>query len=176
MDYRRWRDGRTWNAMRTALWTKVEAFLPQLWRIARSYEANPSIQEDLLQEILLAAWESLPALRDPEHLRSYVLRIAHNIGATHIARAVRIRREVSIDDETNPAKLPFSPDDAQSRGAQLMDAVRRLPLPLRQVISLQLEGLSYQEIADVLDIDANNVGVRAHRAKKLLQELFDESR
>jgi len=162
--------------MRAALWQEVEGYLPQLWRIARGYEANPALQEELLQEMLLAIWESLPGLRERERLRSYVLRIAQNIGATHVARALRTRGEVSIDDESSFGLLPPKTDDNQSRGAQLLDAVRRLPLALRQVISLQLEGLSYQEIAEVLEIDANNVGVRAHRAKKLLQEWLHDSR
>jgi RNA polymerase sigma-70 factor (ECF subfamily) len=159
--------------MQTALWQPVESFLPQLWRIARSYEANRALQEDLLQEILLAVWQSLPSLREPSKLRAFVLRIAHNVGATHVARAIRDRRDVSIDDEATRGKLPPLPDATDSRSAQLIDAVRRLPLPLRQVISLQLEGLSYAEIGEVLDIDPSNVGVRAHRAKKVLQELLD---
>jgi RNA polymerase sigma factor (sigma-70 family) len=162
--------------MRTEVWQQVEAFLPQLWRVARNYEANAALQEELLQEILLAVWESLPSLRDVARLKPYVLRIAHNIGATHVARAMRSRADVSIDDEMNRAALPSHPDESQSRSALLLDAVRRLPLPSRQVISLLLEGLSYQEIAEVLEIDISNVGVRAHRAKKLLQELFDESK
>ena len=38
------------------LWPEVERCLPQLWRTVRGYEANPALQEELMQEVLLAAW------------------------------------------------------------------------------------------------------------------------
>lgn len=162
--------------MRTALWRQVETLLPHLWRVVRGYEANLALQEDLLQEILLEIWESLPQLRDPERLRAYVLRIAHNLGATHVMRATRRRPELSLDDECARIQVQDGSHDSHSEALHLLEAVRALPVPLRQVVSLQLEGLSYQEIADVLGIDANNVGVRAHRARKRLQELLNGSR
>lgn len=162
--------------MRTDLWRQVEALLPQLWRLVRGYEANLALQEELLQEILLAIWESLPQLRDPQRLRAYVLRIGHNVAATHVTRAVRSRAEVSLDDKRACIELHDGSHDSSSEALHLLEAVRALPLPLRQVVSLQLEGMSYHEIAEVLGIDANNVGVRAHRARKRLQELLYEAR
>ncbi|NLG75454.1 MAG: hypothetical protein GX535_04405 [Xanthomonadaceae bacterium] len=56
--------------MRTALWRQVETLLPHLWRVVRGYEANLALQEDLLQEILLEIWESLPQLLAPARTRT----------------------------------------------------------------------------------------------------------
>ena len=99
------------------LWPHVQTFRPQLWRAVCGYELNPAVREELLQDVLLAIWESLPRLREAEML---------------------------------------------------------LPLNQRQVLMLQLEGYDYQQIADLLGISAENVGVRLHRARERLKALSRE--
>jgi RNA polymerase sigma factor (sigma-70 family) len=54
--------------------------------------------------------------------------------------------------------------------AKLFSAIRQLSLPLKEVITLLLEDMSYTEIAALLDISVSNVGVRVNRAKSLLKE------
>ena len=48
--------------------------------------------------------------------------------------------------------------------------MRELPLGQRQLVTLALEGLSYAEMAEVLDISSNLVGVRLNRARKALTD------
>ena len=62
------------------------------------------------------------------------------------------------------------------RGERLLAAIRRLALPYRQVMTLLLEDLSYEDIAEALSISVVNVGVRVNRAKKQLRELLDHDR
>ena len=69
-----------------------------------------------------------------------------------------------------------SPETQVSQGQQrqhLLKAIKRLPVPYRQVITLALEGLEYAEIAEVLGIGESNVGVRLSRARKLLRDLLE---
>ena len=54
--------------------------------------------------------------------------------------------------------------------------MRGLPLPYRQVITLLLEDLSYEEIAEALGISLSNVGVRINRAKQQLKERLGDDR
>ena len=128
------------------LWPHVQTFRPQLWRAVCGYELNPAVREELLQDVLLAIWESLPRLREAEMLLPFVLRIAHNLGASHVRSEIR-----------RPASLPF---DAQlhdvadtgsscARTQWLFEALVTLPLNQRQVLMLQLEGYDYQQIADL---------------------------
>jgi RNA polymerase sigma factor (sigma-70 family) len=153
-----------------SLWPEVECCLPQLWRTVRGYEANPALQEELMQEVLLAIWRSLDRLRAQESLLPFVLRVAHNLGASHVRDAARLPRRLSLED----APLEDTgTDPADEERRWLQAAVRRLPLPLRQVLLLQLEGFEYREIAGMLGISADNVGVRAHRARRHLQEMID---
>lgn len=154
-------------------WTHVERCLPQLWRTLRGYEANPALQEELMQEVLLAIWRSLDRLRAQESLLPFVLRIAHNLGASHVRDAARRPRRLSLDEATE--EMPGC-DPADEEVRWLLASVRRLPLPQRQVLLLQLEGFDYREIAGMLGISVDNVGVRAHRARKQLQEMTDGRR
>lgn len=156
-----------------SLWPSVQGFQPQLWRAVCGYELNPAEREELLQEVLLAIWESLPRLRDPTVLLPFVLRIAHNLGASHVRSAVRTPRPVPFDhalhDVADPATSGGCP-----RTQWLFEALATLPLNLRQVLMLQLEGFDYQEIADMLGISNENVGVRLHRARERLKALSKE--
>jgi RNA polymerase sigma-70 factor (ECF subfamily) len=62
------------------------------------------------------------------------------------------------------------------RHAALLTAVRELPLSQREVVTLALEELSYDEIADVLGTTTSNVGVRLNRAKEALRAKMGGSR
>ena len=152
------------------LWPEVERCLPQLWRTVRGYEANPALQEELMQEVLLAIWRSLERLRAQDSLLPFVLRIAHNLGASHVRDAARLPRRLSLEEAPQEE---MAADPAEEERRWLQAAVRRLPLPLRQVLLLQLEGFDYREIAGMLGISVDNVGVRAHRARRQLQEMTD---
>ena len=48
-------------------------------------------------------------------------------------------------------------------------------MPFRQAMTLALEGLDYSQIAEILDISVNNVGVRLTRARKMLRNLMEKN-
>ena len=151
----------------------IEEFGPAVARIAASYERNRALREELAQEMLLAIVQALPRLREPDRLKAYVFRIAHNRAMRHIAR--RMREPVSaVEADEIPGNAPTQEQsliDAQ-RSVALLNAVRSLGLPYRQVITLVLEGLTYHEVADALGISVVNVGVRVNRARHQLKELL----
>ena len=151
----------------------IAAYGSALARVAASYEANPALQEDLLQEILLAVHRALPSLKHEERLAPFIFRIAHNRSVTHVIRqsAQRTRELPQLAEETEtPEQLLL----ADERSRRVAAAVRRLPLPYRQVTMLLLEELSYAEIAEALGISLSNVGVRVNRAKALLKAMLDD--
>lgn len=146
---------------------------PALARIAAAYERNGLLRQELLQEIRLVLFQSLPQLKDAAKLRPFVFRIAHNCCVDHVVRYARQPPMTGVSEEL-PSEAP-TPDEelmAQERTRRLVEAVRRLELPYRQVITLLLEDMSYQEIADTLGLTLSNVGVRVSRAKARLQELL----
>jgi len=143
-----------------------------LRRLTFGYERDPGRRQDLEQEILLALWQALPTFANQCGERTFVFRVAHNRAISHI-RHWRLRTTDSMDDEDPIATTDADPEQAAShsqRRAALAAAVRSLPLGLRQVILLLLEGLSHREIGEVLGISEGNVAVRSTRARKALTE------
>jgi RNA polymerase sigma-70 factor (ECF subfamily) len=156
-----------------AVETIIAVYGSGLGRVAASYEADPALQEDLLQEILLAVHRALPSLRSEESLPAFVYRIAHNRAVTHVARQVA-QRPRYLTDEPHETTTPEQVLLADERARRVATAVRRLPLPYRQVMTLLLEELSYAEIAAALGLSLSNVGVRVNRAKAQLKAILDD--
>lgn len=146
-----------------------------LSRIAASYEADPALRDDLLQDMALALWRALPTWRGDAPLRAFVARVAHNRGATHVVTQMRRPAGSTLhDDWVEPRHGPEGHAELEERRTRLQDAVRRLPLSLRQAVTLALEGFSHAEIADALGITANSVAVRLNRAKSALKAALGE--
>ena len=150
-------------------------FGPMIRRIAASHEANPNLAEELVQDIWLALWRALPSFREQSSLRTFVARIATFRAISHARRDARLPRQAALSEElaaTEPG--PEQQVIARDRQARLVGAVRTLPLPLRQVAVLTLEGLAPQEIAAVLGITANAVAIRLSRAREALRSQLGE--
>jgi RNA polymerase sigma-70 factor (ECF subfamily) len=152
-----------------------------LGRVAATYEREPAAREELLQEIALAVWRALPSFRGQSTIRTFLGRIAHHRAVSHVVRRVRRRREGPWldDDETSeqrratqevadPSPSPEETAIATESSEALFGAVRDLPLPQRQTVSLILEGWSHREIGEALGMTENHVAVTVHRAKKAL--------
>jgi RNA polymerase sigma-70 factor (ECF subfamily) len=143
---------------------------PLLRRAAAAYERDPAAREDLLQEILLALWRALPRFRGECSERTFVLRVAHNRALNHAFR--RKPRGAPLEEaEAVPDPRPGPEHDATlaQRRERLLAALHRLPLAMRQILSLGLEGLSGAEIAGLLGITENNANVRLSRARRALR-------
>ncbi|MDR2214228.1 MAG: sigma-70 family RNA polymerase sigma factor [Nevskiaceae bacterium] len=153
----------------------LTANLPALRRLAASYAGRMAEQEDLVQDIALALWQALPRFRGESSSRTFLFRIAHNRCLSYLSRR---RINDSLDElELDPADPMASPEqtlDNQQASQRLLQAVHRLPLNHRQVVVLALEDLDYQEIAAVLGISENNVGVRLNRARAQLRIALGE--
>lgn len=146
-------------------------------RIAMSYEADPALREDLTQQILLAVWQALPSFRADASLKTFIARIAQNRSISFVAKQVRLPPTAEIPEKLEAAdpNPEQSAIDASERRA-LLEATRRLPVPQREVIVLVLEGFSYSEIADMLNIAPNALALRLSRAKAALKAMLEQGR
>ena len=147
---------------------------PALRRLAASWERDPAAQEDLLQEILFALWRALPRFRGASSEKTFVFRVAHNRALTHRFRPraenEELERALHVAD---PRPSPEAAAGSAQKLEHLRRALQALPVALRQVLTLSLEGLTRGELADVLGITENNAAVRLSRARKALQEEMD---
>jgi RNA polymerase sigma-70 factor, ECF subfamily len=158
---------------RDALYERVAAeYSASLERLARAHEANRSLQQDLLQDIHLALWRSLPAFAGRSSLRTWVYWVAHNVAATHLSRQKRQRTESmsTLDDLVLESDTPESATtiDRERALEQLTALIRRLKPIDRQLIVLHLEGLPADEIAEVAGLSVANVHTKLHRIRELL--------
>jgi RNA polymerase sigma-70 factor (ECF subfamily) len=146
---------------------------PALRRLAASYERDPALREDLVQEMLFALFRALPAWRRECSERTFVYRVANNRALSHLARRRPafddLERAASVPD---PAPLPEAVAVASQQRETLLAALHRLPVAQRQLLTMALEDLTPREIADVLGITENNVAVRLTRARTALRELL----
>lgn len=146
-----------------------------LSRIAASYEADAALRDDVLQDMALALWKALPSWRREGPLKAFVARIAHNRGATHVIGQMRRSPGTALSEHLVDKKQgPDEHTQLEQRRQCLQDAVRQLPLGLRQAVTLALEGFSHAEIAVTLGIRVNNVAVRLNRAKSALAAVLGE--
>lgn len=141
-----------------------------LSRLASSYEDVPHAREDLLQEIQLALWKALPTFRGDCSMRTFVYRIAHNRALTHVwRRRMQAQSSTELTDVDDPRPGPESSTISNANYSSLLNAIRKLPVAYRQVVTMALEELPQGEIATVLGITENNVAVRLNRARKFLR-------
>jgi RNA polymerase sigma-70 factor, ECF subfamily len=139
--------------------------------------------EELAQDVLLRVYRAAPRYRPEARFTTWLYRIATNL-ALNALRARRRKPTVSLDDEGsgNPGPERHSatapdeprPDDAFERDEIVRAvglAVRRLPERQRIAVVLhRFEGLSYQEIADVLSSSPDAVDALLRRAKDALRD------
>lgn len=148
-----------------------------LSRLFASYARNAADRQDLAQDVALALFTALPRFRGECSERTFVFRVAHNRALGFLAKRGRATDDVDDHEDrvvATSGKNPAIAFERADREARLLAAVRALPVAHRQVVTLLLEGLDHQEIADVLGLSVNNVAVRAHRARAALRVLLEE--
>ncbi len=149
-----------------------------LRRVAAAYARTPDQRADLFQEIALALCRALPQFRGECSPRAFVLRVAHNValGAALRQRAhnARLDADCALGEIAAPRPDPEGELDANRRRERFFEALQALPLGHRQVLTLALEGLSHDEIGEVVGASANTIGVRLHRARNALRTLLGQ--
>jgi RNA polymerase sigma-70 factor, ECF subfamily len=169
----------------------VEYFRPKIFQYSWLMCGHREDAEEVAQETLLKVFESGDQLREPEKIRSWVFRIAKNACLMKRRKSTFApARELSLD-EFMPSKHRAGdqvrieiadwsalPDGKalQSEMRELLErAIRELPEVYRSVILLRdMEELSTQETAQILDVSDDVVKTRLHRARLAIRQRLDE--
>lgn len=158
----------------SAFETLVERHRNVVYRVAERIVGDEA--DDVTQDAFLRAFHRLSQFRRESPFRAWLLRIAHN-SALH---ALERRRLVATDGEAleeaydeQPQRLPADALVAQERRDRLASKLRQIQPRHRAVLVLRdLEGLSYDEIAQVTEAPLGSVKVRLHRARRELIDLL----
>jgi RNA polymerase sigma-70 factor (ECF subfamily) len=158
-----------------------ERFRLPVWRLARRLTSSEEEALDTTQEIFLRVWRGLPGFRGEAKLSTWVFQIAWNHLRAHRRKTGRMLQVVGEDmsdvQELVEGARDSGPDpERRASASELLervdDALGRLPEHYRVVVWLRDgEDLSYQEIADALDVPIGTVRSRLARARHALKEM-----
>ncbi|MGE0259187.1 MAG: sigma-70 family RNA polymerase sigma factor [Alphaproteobacteria bacterium] len=156
----------------TDLHRSIEAEIPRLRRYARALARDVAAADDLVQDCLTRALGKLHLWQDGTDLRAWLFTILHNQYVNHVRRAVREGAAVGLS-ETEPV-LTHAPQ--QGKRLELRDlerAMAKLPEEQRSVILLVgLEGMRYEEVAEVLGVPVGTIRSRLSRGRESLRRLM----
>lgn len=164
----------------------------QLYGAAMRLTRNPSDAEDLVQETFLKAYRAYDTFESGTNIKAWLYRILTNTFINNYRRDTRRPQETDLGDledvylfrRMNRDTSTGSTSSAEQQlleglvESDIKEAVESLPESFRMVVLLaDLEGFSYKEIAEILDIPIGTVMSRLHRGRKALQRaLWDFAR
>jgi len=170
--------------------TLVEMFQDRVMRVMNTVlRCDRAMAEDLCQEVFLRVHRGLPSFDGQVRFATWLHTIAMNVAISEHRRRraqKRDRRTLSIDAPVagtddlyhDPVGRELDPGERahqQEFLAAVRDCVRKLPDEFRAAVVLRdMESLSYEEIAVVLDLPAGTVRSRIHRGRVLLQQMLQE--
>jgi RNA polymerase sigma-70 factor (ECF subfamily) len=160
----------------------VLPLLPNLYAAALRLTRNPSDAEDLLQETYLRAYRGFSGFQEGTNLRAWMYRILTNTFINSYRKKQREPQTVSDEDledwylydrlggagaeaSAETSVLERIPDEDVQRALEALPEQFRIAVWLADV-----EGFSYKEIAEILDIPIGTVMSRLHRGRKSLQK------
>lgn len=136
-------------------------------RIARASTFNLPDQEDLIQEISVQIWNSIPKFSGHCKASTWVYRVALNTAITW-GQKERRQREKKRDLSANLQFLKPTPEPQNERLEWIYEQIRQFDPIDRSLMLLHLDGQSYLEIAEILGISEKNVGVKLSRLRQSL--------
>ena len=160
---------------RQAFHALVDRHSDSLFRLALSMSRNRADAEDVLQETFIGAYRGLARFSGRSSVKTWLTQILLRQAAKMWHHTKRSREAVAIDSPAGAAvgeslSRPSAQVDVERR-MDLMAVIDRLPEDHRQVILLrEVQGLSYEEITQVLGVPQGTVESRLHRARAALKQ------
>jgi RNA polymerase sigma-70 factor, ECF subfamily len=160
----------------------VQRYRSRLMNLVCRFISDRDRAEEISQEVFLRVFRNRERYRKSGKFSTWIFTIAVNLTKNEIRSRVRHRGTVSLDameEETGGQGLPFPdasplPDaDLGAREIQerVAEALRRLPPRYREAVVLRdIEGLSYEEVGEILKIPGGTVRSRINRARLMLKE------
>ena len=167
-------------------------YAPQLYARAVRLTRNKADAEDLVQETYLKAWRAFDSYQDGTNLRAWLFRIMTNTYINKYNAKQRRPDEVELDEveelylfrrlgTIDQSRINPSAEDQMMElftDDEVKAAIEELPEAFRMPVLLSdVDGFSYKEIAEMLDVPIGTVMSRLHRGRKAMQKrLYDFAR
>ena len=129
--------------------------------------------EDITQDVFIKLWQNWQRI-DHSKLNAWLMRVAHNAVVDHVRKHKKANEQVDDYAELeDQASEEYSGGDLDDRAfkQQLMEAIKSLDDPFRSILVMRdIQGMSYTDIQQSLDISASQVKVYLHRGRRKLRE------
>lgn len=152
----------------------IETHQAKIFKTCLGFTGNPEEAKDLVQEVCIHLWQGLEKFRQDANISTWIYRVTVNT-------CLMYKRKRKIDTVTLSTikEMPTKKEEASAVEEEvklLKQFIVALPEKERIIIILYLENLSYDEIAEVIGISSNYIGVKINRIKKLLTKKFKEEK
>ena len=134
-------------------------------------------REDLCQEVFVRVYRNLPNFRREAKLSTWIARIAYNIGLSFVEKKnVPLVDETALDYEDTDSDIPLAetPDvitEQKAISGLVRDEIDKLPVYYKTALTLyHLDGMSYNEITDIMKVPEGTIKSYIFRGRKLLKE------
>lgn len=151
----------------------LSPYKDKMFRYAYNIVGSRFAAEDVVQEAMIKIWKRKDQFADIENKEAWCVTITRNLAIDKVRsakkrRASDISEHHDVSDSTPAPDILLEQKDALSHVEKLL---RALPLQQQEIITLRdIEGYTYQEIADILECSVDQVKVNLHRARKSLRE------
>ena len=148
------------------------AWYPVLVRVAAAVLYDTDAAEEVAQDVLVQLWQRRHVVDVDTPLKAYLLRAVRNRALNHL-RHLKVRREAEPEVELtyNAPLTADMPSGAQELSAAARLAVSQLPPRCREIFELsRVDGLTYAEIAEALDLSQKTVEAQMGKALRILRE------
>ena len=167
----------------------IQRFQQPVYSIVYRLLGNPNDSSDVVQDVFIKIFRSVGSFREQSSLRTWIYRIAVNEAHNHRRWFSRhCRREVSLENEREEqsSSLELAPDPGRSPFDQALDsehrqlieqALTRINPTFRTAVLLRdIENLSYEEIAEILQLSLGTVKSRILRGREALRRELTQQR
>lgn len=152
---------------------RLEAERGRLYRMAYAWSHDSDVADDVVQEAMIKALNSVDKIKNIEALDGWLFRILSNC---FIDFCRRQRDEVDLNDTILVAQdTPETMHRQNEMLAAVRSAITNLPFNHRQVVTLiDIENFSYAEVAEIIDVPLGTIMSRLNRARQSLKQILNE--
>jgi len=145
----------------------------KLFRFALRFLGNEEDAKDIVQEVFVRVWNGREKMAGVENWEAWCMRITRNLSLDRI-RLHKSKTTESLESSYNLHHSAMTPHESTEMGesmTRISQMIAALPEKQRQAIHLRdVEGYSYQEICEILELDMNQVKVSLFRARNAVRE------
>jgi RNA polymerase sigma factor (sigma-70 family) len=145
----------------------------KLFRFALRFLGNEEEAKDIVQEVFIRVWNGREQMKQVQNWEAWCMRITRNLSLDRI-RLITRKQTRPIEETFHLQHEALSPYESAEIGESMQKIttmIAALPEKQRQIIHLRdVEGYSYQEICEILELDINQVKVNLFRARNSVSE------